>query len=801
MPPEEITNLPGLKIESQSPDQALEGFVFGEPEKDSATSLTLPSEPKTEIGMIDTSSAISQVNEQKTFLDETFPENQFAPTGQQIDPSTGTPIPSATPPPPPERTLQDEIADARKTGRAFTTEGGKVNFVDPEKAPKALFVNDEGVEASFSQEELNTPDAQNFLREGGFVLSSTEGALPGGVTVDPEAQRLKEDNQQASQQVEDITQDFLDFNIDQDPDFQAQATGIKAQFDKLRRNMDRVNQARERAFETRGARTGLLQFGGNLLAGILGEELRQGSERIAEITRQESATLSAARSAFQNNKFLEFSQKVDALRDIRDQKAKALEDYNQSLIDANKAIQDQESMQLERDKFAFDILKFETEQAGLDIGTVAPGTSIFDKRTGEIIGTAPEPENTDAPEIQELNGVDMQWNPIDKTWETPTGALASALSGASEDAKNWANLITSGQAKLTEIKDGALRSQVVGVLNNTPPKQADITEIETKIKDLTDLIGGQGIIKAVGTNFLARIKLNPLSFDDKAQKNNFIATIEQLVGQTALDALIQAKAEGATFGALSEGELQLLKNSSLKFGNWARDTDGDGITDFYEISEELFEKELKSVIKNYETLIEKEEQKGLSDATKAIDKYLLDNPDQYDNVERVELMTHPDTGQPLTDEQKAQMLNISGFGESPGFNNELQTSSKGVLGLGQITGFGSPLWKHGLDIDLKIGDPVPSPTSGRVVFASNKGGFGKQVQIETSKGNKVWLSHLDSFNVKVGDRIKKGDIIGKGGNTGRTIPGAGGDGSHLDLTVKKKDGTFYTPEEIFKILA
>ena len=141
------------------------------------------------------------------------------------------------------------------------------------------------------------------------------------------------------------------------------------------------------------------------------------------------------------------------------------------------------------------------------------------------------------------------------------------------------------------------------------------------------------------------------------------------------------------------------------------------------------------------------------------------------------------------------------------FNNDLSTSEKGltgkgdVLALGNITGFGSSLWKHGLDIDLKIGDPVPTPSSGEVIFTGNNGGFGKQVKIKTAKGNEVWLSHLDSINVKVGDRISKGQFIGKGGNTGKTIPLGGGDGSHLDLTVQRPDGSFFDPRDIANLLA
>lgn len=104
---------------------------------------------------------------------------------------------------------------------------------------------------------------------------------------------------------------------------------------------------------------------------------------------------------------------------------------------------------------------------------------------------------------------------------------------------------------------------------------------------------------------------------------------------------------------------------------------------------------------------------------------------------------------------------------------------------GSITAFGSPLWKPGLDVDLKKGDNVNSPKSGRIAFAGENAGFGNQVKVVDKRGNEIWLSHLDKINVKAGDNIQAGQKIGLGGNTGKTIPGVGGDGSHLDITVKK----------------
>jgi len=121
--------------------------------------------------------------------------------------------------------------------------------------------------------------------------------------------------------------------------------------------------------------------------------------------------------------------------------------------------------------------------------------------------------------------------------------------------------------------------------------------------------------------------------------------------------------------------------------------------------------------------------------------------------------------------------------------------------LGPITGLnGSSLWKWGLDIDLKIGQPVRTPIGGQVIAVAPNGGFGNQVKIRAADGTEYWFSHLQKGTVKVGQSIPKGTIIGLGGNSGNTIPGKGGDGSHLDFTAKAKNGQYIPPTKLATLL-
>ncbi|HEX8196359.1 MAG TPA: peptidoglycan DD-metalloendopeptidase family protein [Pyrinomonadaceae bacterium] len=141
----------------------------------------------------------------------------------------------------------------------------------------------------------------------------------------------------------------------------------------------------------------------------------------------------------------------------------------------------------------------------------------------------------------------------------------------------------------------------------------------------------------------------------------------------------------------------------------------------------------------------------------------------------------------------ADPLGIRGFnsaGNASGSTPYLKT-------LGAVTGpNGSPVWSYGLDVDLKVGDPVKSPVSGTVIAAKPNGGFGNQVKIKTSDGKEIWLSHLDSGTVKVGQVVNPGQIIGYGGKTGTVIASGGGDGSHLDITIKDSNGRLYTAPQV-----
>jgi len=74
----------------------------------------------------------------------------------------------------------------------------------------------------------------------------------------------------------------------------------------------------------------------------------------------------------------------------------------------------------------------------------------------------------------------------------------------------------------------------------------------------------------------------------------------------------------------------------------------------------------------------------------------------------------------------------------------------------------------GLDIATRSGTPIISPADGLVVFAGREGGFGNMVVIDHGYGITTRFGHCSALDVKLGQKVKRGDVIARVGNTGRS---------------------------------
>ena len=97
---------------------------------------------------------------------------------------------------------------------------------------------------------------------------------------------------------------------------------------------------------------------------------------------------------------------------------------------------------------------------------------------------------------------------------------------------------------------------------------------------------------------------------------------------------------------------------------------------------------------------------------------------------------------------------------------------------------------QGTDIDLETGDPIYSTFDGRVRITTYVGnGYGNLVVIRHDNGLETYYGHLSEISVKPNQWVSAGQLIGKGGNTGRST------GSHLHYEIRYKGQTF-DPERL-----
>jgi murein DD-endopeptidase MepM/ murein hydrolase activator NlpD len=74
----------------------------------------------------------------------------------------------------------------------------------------------------------------------------------------------------------------------------------------------------------------------------------------------------------------------------------------------------------------------------------------------------------------------------------------------------------------------------------------------------------------------------------------------------------------------------------------------------------------------------------------------------------------------------------------------------------------------GIDISVPRGTRVLAPADGVVVFCGAKSGYGNALVIDHGFGVVTRYGHLDGFNVRPGQRVRRGDVVAFSGNTGRS---------------------------------
>lgn len=104
----------------------------------------------------------------------------------------------------------------------------------------------------------------------------------------------------------------------------------------------------------------------------------------------------------------------------------------------------------------------------------------------------------------------------------------------------------------------------------------------------------------------------------------------------------------------------------------------------------------------------------------------------------------------------------------------------GHYGVSRTHAEGGHEYPHtGIDYKLEKGTNLRAAYDGKVIFAEDsETGYGNLVKIDHGNGVTTWYAHLLRPDVKEGQEVKQGELIGKVGKTGRAF------GYHVHFEVR-----------------
>lgn len=388
------------------------------------------------------------------------------------------------------------------------------------------------------------------------------------------------------------------------------------------------------------------------------------------------------------------------------------------------------------------------QQAEAEAGqpmTLSPGQTVYDPRTGQALFTAP------------TEGKSVTLSPGQKVYDSQGRLIASNDSTTDK-------LTTLGKDQILVDAQGNIIARGESATGEIDPATSNLVRAATTVvRDVTDalsLMEGSPAFANDAKGFLAanrRLIASKIAGTAEWEIAKLVQSVKDNIG---IDTLLNIKREGSGLGQVPQSQLETLQ----------------GVLGRLEVARDpnLLKRDLNDALKMYQDIIDKAMSESRTGAGDALDSAL----------------------------------------DQVGFNR-VGGDTNGAASGYQVSGYGSDYWKHGLDVVVgNKGSSVSLPISGTVVdvvsgfsnpsgkplsYATGKSqnkGFGNQVKIRLPDGREVWVSHLDSVSVRKGQQVKAGQALGTQGNTGLTY---GKTGVHVDITAKKPDGSYYTPQEVERL--
>ncbi|HLA25367.1 MAG TPA: peptidoglycan DD-metalloendopeptidase family protein [bacterium] len=88
---------------------------------------------------------------------------------------------------------------------------------------------------------------------------------------------------------------------------------------------------------------------------------------------------------------------------------------------------------------------------------------------------------------------------------------------------------------------------------------------------------------------------------------------------------------------------------------------------------------------------------------------------------------------------------------------------------------------HGVDIAAPVGTPIGAAQDGVVQYTGWRGGYGLLVILDNGGGLTTWYGHASRILVRVGDRVRKGQLVARVGTTGNVT------GPNVHFEVRKSN--------------
>ncbi len=111
-------------------------------------------------------------------------------------------------------------------------------------------------------------------------------------------------------------------------------------------------------------------------------------------------------------------------------------------------------------------------------------------------------------------------------------------------------------------------------------------------------------------------------------------------------------------------------------------------------------------------------------------------------------------------------------------------------------GQAGPYWSTGhhtgLDFAAPTGTPIVAVEDGKIVSSGPAGAYGNMVEVAHGNGTRSLYAHLNSIDVKVGQKVSRGELLGGLGNTGNST------GPHLHFEISK-NGHQVDPQKFLAI--